>query len=118
MRSIIQRELDKAEEYIFTILFKDIKNPVLSKKIKLLLIAKNIDFDDWINNKIMIFEELSQDFMNENGYYNGEKLTKAIILQYPILKGLEIPDIKPIELFKFLNNLIGLEKIGDFIQNF
>ena len=118
MRSLIQRELDKAEEYIFTILFKDIKNPVLSKKIKLLLIAKNIDFDDWINNKIMIFEELSQDFMNENGYYNGEKLTKAIILQYPILKGLEIPDIKPIELFKFLNNLIGIEKIGEFIQNF
>ena len=118
MRSLIQRELDKAEEYILQILFKDIKNPVLSNKVKLFLIAKNINFDDWINHKIMIFEELSQDFMNENGYYNGEKLTKALVLKYPILKGLEIPDIKPIELFKFLNNLIGIEKIGDFIQNF
>lgn len=116
MRSLIQRELDKAEEYIFTILFKDIKNPVLSNKIRFFLFVKNIDFDDWINNKIMIFEKSSQDFMNENGYYNGEKLTKALTLKYPVLEGIQIPDIKPIDLFKLLNELLCIEQIGQLIQ--
>lgn len=116
MRSLIQRELDKAEEYLLKALFKDIKNPVLSNKVKLFLIAKNINFDDWINHKIMIFEEFSQDFMTDDGYYNGEKLTKALILKYPVLSGVEIPNIKPIDLFKSLNELIGLDKIGELIQ--
>ena len=116
MRSLIQRELDKAEEYILQILFKDVKNPVLSNKVKLFLIAKNINFDDWINHKIMIFEEFSQDFMTENGYYNGEKLTKALTLKYPVLEGIQIPDIKPIDLFKLLNELLCIEQIGQLIQ--
>ena len=56
MRNQIQRELDKAEEYILTVLFGDYKNPVLSKKIQLFLIAKGINFEDYINNKEIILE--------------------------------------------------------------
>jgi hypothetical protein len=117
MRNQIQRELDRAEEYILTVLFGDYKNPVLSKKIQLFLIAKGINFEDYINKKIELFEEFSYDFMTEEGYYEGSKLTKALLLQFPQLAGLEIPDIKPIDFFKMLNNLIGLEAIGRVIQN-
>ena len=118
MRSLVQRELDKAEEYIIKALFKNVNNPILSNKIRLLLVAKNIDFDKYVNNAIMIFEEFSQDFMKENGYFDGEKLTKALLIKYPSLKGLNIPDMKPIEILKVIDNFVNLETIGDFIQNF
>ena len=116
MRSQIQRELDRAEEYVLTLLFRDIHNPKISNKLRLFLVAKGIDFDEFINNKIDIFEEFSKDFMNEDGFYIGEKITKAITIQFPQLEGLHIPDIKPIELFKALNQLVGLEALGQMIQ--
>jgi hypothetical protein len=117
MRNQIQRELDRAEEYVLNQLFGDFKNPQISNKIKLLLIAKGINFDDYINEKLQLFEEFSSDFMTEDGYYNGEKLTKAILLRFPQLEGFNMPNIKPIELFKTINNLINLETIGKIIQN-
>lgn len=116
MRSLKQRELDRAEEYVLTALFGDINRPVLSPKVQLFLVAKNINFDDFINEKIAIFEEFSKDFMNDEGFYIGEKISKVIAIKYPQLNGLNIPDIKPIDLFKMLNNLIGLENIGQAIQ--
>ncbi len=118
MRNLIQRELDKAEEYLLKTIFNDIKNPQISNKIKFFMISKNIDFDTYINHKIMIFEEFSQDFMKDDGYYDGKKLTKVLVLKFPILEGLELPDIKPIDLLKILDNFINLKQIGNFIQNF
>ena len=56
--------------------------------------------------------------MKDNGYYDGEKLTKVLLLKFPILEGLELPDIKPIDLLKILDNFINLKQIGNFIQNF
>lgn len=112
MRSQIQRELDRAEEYVLTALFGDIKNPKLSPKIQLFLVAKGINFDDFINDKIQIFETFSEDFMNDEGFYIGEKLSKAISIKYPQLKGVEIPDIRPVDFFKMLN----IETIGQIIQ--
>lgn len=116
MRSQIQRELDRAEEYVLNALFGDIQNPKLSPKVQLFLVAKGISFDDFINNKIQIFEAFSTDFMNDEGYYIGEKLRKAIVIKFPQLQGLEIPDIKPIDFFKMLNEVIGIETIGQLIQ--
>jgi hypothetical protein len=116
MQSQIQKELDRAEEYVLTALFGDINKPKLSPKVQLFLVAKGISFDDFINHKIEIFEAFSVDFMNEEGYYIGDKLSKAITLQFPQLQGLEIPNIKPIDFFKMLNNLIGIETIGQIIQ--
>jgi hypothetical protein len=117
MRNQIQRELDRAEEYVLTALFGDISSPRLSPKVKLFLVAKNISFDEFINEKIDMFETFSKDFMNEDGYYIGERLSKALSIQYPQLQGLEIPDIKPIDFFKAVNQLVGLEKLGQIIQN-
>lgn len=116
MRSQKQRELDRAEEYVLTALFGDINNPKLSPKVKLFLVAKGISFDDFINEKIEIFETFSSDFMNDEGYYIGEKISKVLAIKFPLLQGLQIPDIKPIDLFKMLNNIIGIEAIGQVIQ--
>ena len=116
MRNQIQRELDRAEEYVLSTLFGDITHPHISPKIQLFLVAKGISFEDFINEKINVFEEFSKDFMNEDGYYIGDKLSKALITQLPILEGLNIPDTKPIELLKALNQLVGLENIGRMIQ--
>ena len=117
MRSLVQRELDRAEEYVLTALFGDINRPKISPKVQLFLVAKNISFDDFINEKIAIFEDFSKEFMNDEGYYIGEKLSKTLSIQFPQLQGLEIPDIKPIDLFKTLNQLINIESIGQMIQN-
>lgn len=117
MRNQMQRELDRAEEYVLTALFGDVQKPIISKKIQFFLVAKGIDFDSYINEKIQVFEEFSKDFMNDEGYYIGEKLSKALSIQYPQLQGLEIPDIKPIDFFKAVNQLVGLEKLGQMIQN-
>lgn len=117
MRNQIQRELDRAEEYVLTALFGDVNNPRISNKIKFFLIAKNINFDDYINTRIAMFEEFSQDFMTDEGYYDGDKLTKALKLQFPLLEGLNIPNMKPIDFFKMLDKLVGLETIGQMIQN-
>ena len=117
MRSQIQRELDRAEEYILTLLFGDINNPRINNKLKFFMIVKGIDFDEFINEKIDMFETFSKDLMNEDGYYIGEKLSKALIIQHPQLQGLKIPDIKPIDFFKVVNHLVGLEKLWQMIQN-
>ena len=117
MRNQIQRELDRAEEYVLTLLFGDISKPKISNKLRFFMIAKGIDFDEFINDKIAIFEEFSQDFMTDEGYYDGAKLTKALQLQFPQLGGLNIPNIKPVDFFKMLDKLVGLETIGQMIQN-
>ena len=117
MRSQIQRELDKAEEYILNRLFGDYTNPQISNKIKFFLVAKNIDFETYINEKLQMFEEYSKDFINDNGYYDGEKLSKALLTQFPMLQGLSIPNIKPIDLAIALDDLIGLSKLGSFIRD-
>ena len=117
MRSQIQRELDKAEEYILNRLFGDYTNPQISNKIKFFLVAKNIDFETYINEKLQMFEEYSKDFINDNGYYDGEKLSKALITQFPMLQGLSIPDTKPIDLVVALDDLIGLSKLGGLIRD-
>lgn len=117
MRSQIQRELDMAEEYVLNKLFGDYTNPQISNKIKFFLVAKNIDFETYINDKLQKFEEYSKDFMKDNGYYDGEKLTKILTAQFPILQGIAIADIKPIDLFVMLDELIGLEQLGSFIRD-
>jgi hypothetical protein len=117
MPNRIQQELDIAEEYILTKLFQDVKNPVISKKLQLVMIAKNINFDEFINEKIAVFEEFSKDFMTDDGYYNGNQLSRALALKYPNFSNTELPNMKPIELAKMLDSFIGLDKIGNLIQN-
>lgn len=117
MPNRIQQELDIAEEYILTRLFQDVKNPVISKKLQLVMIAKNINFDDYINEKIEIFEEFSKDFMTDDGYYNGHQLSRALALKFPAFSNTELPNMKPIEVAKMLDSFINIESIGQMIQN-
>ena len=39
-----------------------------------------------------------------------------MIIQFPYLQGLVLPDIRPIDFFRLVDNLIGLDKIGEIIQ--
>ena len=117
MPNRIQRELDIAEEYVFKKLFGNIDNPIISKKLQLFLITKNINFDDFINEKIEIFEDFSKDFMSEDGYYNGNQLSRALALKFPFLQDIQLPNMKPIDLVRMLDSVINLDSIGQMIQN-
>ena len=116
MTNTIQREIDLAEEYILDKLFGDYRNPQVSNKIKLLLIAKNTDFNSFINQKLLEVEELIKPIMLENGLIDGNKISKMIAVYLPDLQGLNLPNIRPIDLVKLLDKLLNLEKIGNFLQ--
>jgi len=118
MTNLIQRELDKAEEYIFRKLFGSLENPVISPKLRFFMIAKQINFDEFVNEEIKIFEMFAKDFMDENGYFRGKQISQALILKHPVLTGLELPDVRPLELVEILDELIGFDNIGKMIQEF
>ena len=113
---IKQQELDMAEEYILSKLFGNATNPVISKKWETILILKNINYREKINEYLNIFEIFAKDLQKENGYFDGNKTTQLMILQFPYLQGLVLPDIRPIDFFRLVDNLIGLDKIGEIIQ--
>ena len=52
MRTEIQKELDRVEEYILNQLFEDIENPVIDTKFQLFLAFKRKTFDEYINECI------------------------------------------------------------------
>lgn len=114
MRTEIQKELDRVEEYILNQLFGDINNPVIDKKLKIYLTLKGITFDEFINPKIEIFEEFAKNFMREDGFLDGEKLSKVISIQYPILSGLNLPTARLIDYIK----LIPIEKVKELLESF
>ena len=118
MTNLVQRELDKAEEYVFRKLFGSPENPVISQKLRFIMIAKQINFDEFINEKIKIFEMFASDFMDENGFFRGKQISQALILKFPALTGLELPDVRPLELVEILDELIGFDKLGKLIQEF
>jgi hypothetical protein len=112
----IQRELDIAEEYILTRLLGNINAPVFGNTLRLFFVAKNINPNNFINQYIGIFEAFARDFMLENGYIDGQKLTRFLSVKYPSLNGLNLPNFRPIELAVALDKLLDITKIGSFIQ--
>ena len=117
MLTDIQKELDIAEEYVLTKLFGSVEQPIISPKIQLILTAKNINFDEYINLKINIFENVVKDFMKENGYLDGEKVSKVLALNFSFMQGITLPDMRLKELIKAVENFVPLEKLGELIQN-
>ena len=113
---IKQQELDMAEEYILSKLFGNATNPVISKKWEAILILKNINYREKINEYLNIFEIFAKDLQKENGYFDGNKTTQLMILQFPYLQGLVLPDIRPIDLARFLDGMINLEKLGAYLR--
>lgn len=93
----IQEELDKAEEYVLNKLFVNANNPIVSSKIQMFCLMHNIDIVELINDKLKMYEDFSKNFMTEEGYYDGKKLTSVLSTKYPTLTGLEIPTMKPID---------------------
>lgn len=112
----IQKELDKAEEYILGELFGDIYNPQVSKNLQLVLSFKGINLTDSINFGINKFEEFFKNYMREDGFLDTEKIVKVLSIQFPFLSGLNPPTIRLIDLIKMLDRFFPLGKIGDIIR--
>lgn len=111
-----QNELDMAEEFVLAKLFGNAQTPVISKKWEILLALKGIDYRQKINDYLFLFEQFAKDVQKDNGMFDGQKISHIIAIQYPYLQGLVLPDIRPIDFFRLVDNLIGLDKIGEIIQ--
>ena len=118
VNEVIQSELDRFEEYILMKIFGNINNLQCSKVIQLYLMSKNIKLEQFINNKIQMFEAFISDYMTSDGMVEGDRLTKYVIEKYPALKGcITLPSIKLSEYAKIVDEIIGLEAVGHIIRN-
>ena len=118
VNEVIQSELDKFEEYILTKIFGNINNLQCSKVIQLYLMSKNIKLEQFINNKIQMFEAFISDYMTSDGIVEGDRLTKYVIEKYPALKGcITLPSLKLSEYAKIVDEIIGLNAVGHIIRN-
>ena len=118
VNEVIQSELDKFEEYILMKIFGNINNLQCSKVIQLYLMSKNIKLEQFINNKIQMFEAFISDYMTSDGMVEGDRLTKYVIEKYPALKGcITLPSLKLSEYAKIVDEIIGLNAVGHIIRN-
>lgn len=118
VNEVIQSELDRFEEYILMKIFGNINNLQCSKVIQLYLMSKNIKLEQFINNKIQMFEAFISDYMTSNGMVEGDRLTKYVIERYPALKGcITLPSLKLSEYAKIVDEIIGLDAVGHIIRN-
>ena len=118
VNEVIQSELDRFEEYILTKIFGNINNLQCSKVIQLYLMSKNIKLEQFINNKIQMFEAFISDYMTSDGIVEGDRLTKYVIEKYPALKGcITLPSLKLSEYAKIVDEIIGLNAVGHIIRN-
>lgn len=118
VNEVIQSELDRFEEYILTKIFGNINNLQCSKVIQLYLMSKNIKLEQFINNKIQMFEAFISDYMTSDGMVEGDRLTKYVIEKYPALKGcITLPSLKLSEYAKIVDEIIGLNAVGHIIRN-
>lgn len=118
VNEVIQSELDRFEEYILMKIFGNINNLQCSKVIQLYLMSKNIKLEQFINNKIQMFEVFISDYMTSDGMVEGDRLTKYVIEKYPALKGcITLPSLKLSEYAKIVDEIIGLDAVGHIIRN-
>ena len=118
VNEVIQSELDRFEEYILMKIFGNINNLQCSKVIQLYLMSKNIKLEQFINNKIQMFEAFISDYMTSDGIVEGDRLTKYFIEKYPALKGcITLPSLKLSEYAKIVDEIIGLDAVGHIIRN-
>ena len=118
VNEVIQSELDRFEEYILMKIFGNINNLQCSKVIQLYLMSKNIKLEQFINNKIQMFEAFISDYMTSDGIVEGDRLTKYVIEKYPALKGcITLPSLKLSEYAKIVDEIIGLNAVGHIIRN-
>ena len=111
-----QNELDMAEEFVLAKLFGNAQTPVISKKWEILLALKGIDYRQKINDYLFLFEQFAKDVQKDNGMLDGQKISHIIEIQNPQLQGLVLPDIRPIDLARFLDGMISLEKLGAYLR--
>jgi hypothetical protein len=117
MRTQVQRELDRAEEYLLDKLFGSATKPAVGPAIGLILNLNGLPLVNLINNKITELESCAKDYMKDDGTINGPVLSEYLVERYPCLKGLSLPNITPTELVDILGDMVDLDKVGYYIQN-
>ena len=111
-----QSELDMAEELVLTKLFGNAQAPIISKKWEMLLALTGVDYRQKINDCLLIFEQFAKDAQKENGMFDGQKISRLMIIQFPQLQGLNLPDIRPIDLARLIDGMINLEQLGVYLR--
>ena len=111
-----QNELDMAEEFVLAKLFGNAQTPGITKKWEILLALKGIDYRQKINDYLFLFEQFAKDAQKDNGMFDGQKISHIMTIQYPQLQGLNLPDIRPIDLARFIDGMINLEKLGAYLR--
>ena len=117
MRTQVQRELDRAEEYLLDKLFGSITKPVVGPAIGLILNLNGIPLVKLINSKITELETSAKEYIRDDGTIDGSKLSGYLVDKYPNLKGLALPNVTPTELVDVLSDMVDLDKVGYYIQN-
>ena len=112
----IQRELDKAEEFILGELFGDVYNPQISQNLQFAFTFKGINFTNFLNSGIEKFETFAKGFMREDSFLDTQKIIKVLSVKFPFLSGLNPPTIRLIDLIKAIDEIIPLKMIGNIIR--
>lgn len=114
--SNIQKELDKAEEFILGELFGDVHNPQISQNLQFAFTFKGINFTNFLNSGIEKFEKFAKNYMDENGFLDTPKIVRILSVKFPFLSGLNPPTIRLIDLIKIVDEFIPLKMIGNIIR--
>lgn len=110
--SLIQAELDLAEELILTCLFKDAHNPQVGGVTASFLALQGKSLTPLLNASILEAEAIVAPWLKENGYIDGEKL--SLLLKNKLNKDVVIPDCRIIDIVRAIEPLLRF--CGKFIQ--
>lgn len=112
MNNLVQMELDMVEEHLLTCLFRDANNPQFNSTAKSFFVMSGKDPIAMINSSITQFETAVRPFLKENGYVDGEKLSRLIAVKFN--KQVPIGDFRLIDATRMIEP--WLVSLGALIQ--
>ena len=100
------------EEHLLTCLFRDANNPQFNSTVKSFFVITGKDPIAMINSSITQFETAVRPFLKDNGYVDGEKLSRLIAVKFN--KQVPISDFRLIDVTRMLEP--WLITLGALIQ--
>lgn len=100
------------EEHLLTCLFRDANNPQFNSTVKSFFVITGKDPIAMINSSITQFETAVRPFLKDNGYVDGEKLSRLIAVKFN--KQVPISDFRLIDVTRMLEP--WLITLGTLIQ--
>ena len=112
MNNQIQSELDIVEEHILNCLFGSASNPQINQTLRTGLVFIGKNHIQMINSAIIGFEQYVKPFLKDNGYIDGNKLSRLIEAKFN--KQVPLGDIRMIEVSRAIEPLLLM--LGSFIR--